>query len=990
MFMLLIVVGTISAQEEQLLIQQVRGELESKEISEKEVERRMIERGFNPQDVDESNIAEYQKALEEVISEIENEKSPIENETPIIEQTGATPTVIVNKQDSTVESKPNTTESQKPSISKDTVLPTVAEKKDPVNIYGHQIFRNSEIILYRSSDDISAPGRYVLSTGDELRVTIFGRSQADFLFRINEEGYIQPQQMPKVYLKGLTITEANELLQNRFARRYTFLPEQFSVVLQSARTITINIFGEVEQPGSYSISAINTGFNSLVAAGGPLASGSVRKIKLIKGNGETKILDVYEYLIDPKVQFDFPIDDQDIIHVPLIGKLVTVSGAVKRPLKYELIEGETLKDALEYAGGLQSNAYTEIAQITRIGAFEQEIIDLPLRAVLDGSSTFELQDGDKIEIKSIPGKLNNFVSISGPFEYPGKFNYTSDMNLQDLMDLAIFDEYARKDIAYLYRVSENSTIDLIKLDLQKSNPSEIDLQPKDRVQFFSLRNYLDTQYNISINGAVRNPGEFNFNPNENIRIGDLIVLSGGLQVNAHPAAIVRRVNPENSGEEIYVEVNVQNAVEDSLSADNIVLKRGDRVFIYTNERYNNLGEVSISGQVRTPTTTQYDASLTIQELLLLAGSTLPNAAPQAMVRRYDPNNIKGVTYIPININEVLSGESNFVLQKGDRVQVYDQNTFIESFDVQILGEVRSPIQTEFDESLTLEDLVYMAGGFTLQAAKNNVEIYRIEFEDNNPNRVLVQSIDVSDKNLTSVSNAIELQPLDLIVVRSIPNFKYQEIVYIGGEVQFPGPYLITEKKNKLSDIVKSSGGLTRYAFPEGATLERQRGDISGKVSIDLNDAIRFGNMHEDIVLLPGDRIYIPREENLVSINTFATKAQNVLLDETIEDNSLQLAYQGPHNAKWYIDHFVGGLADDADKRSVRVINQNGRIEGTKTYFWFIHDYPLVEEGSQIIVDFKEKKPEKEEREGIDWESVIRDGMAIASSALTIIVLATRI
>src|SRR5690606_20439018 len=148
-------------------------------------------------------------------------------------------------------------------ISETTAEELEDEEVEITDIYGHSVFSGSELSLYRTTEQAQAPAQYVLGPGDRVRISIFGPSQADFEFTIAPDGSISPQDMPKIFLRGISLERARSLLENRFRNRYTFSPEQFSVVLTTARTITINIFGQVSQPGSYTISALNTAFNAL-------------------------------------------------------------------------------------------------------------------------------------------------------------------------------------------------------------------------------------------------------------------------------------------------------------------------------------------------------------------------------------------------------------------------------------------------------------------------------------------------------------------------------------------------------------------------------------------------------------------------------------------------------------------------------------------------------------------------------------------------------
>lgn len=987
------------------VITQGRQILQEKGISEAEVQRRMLLRGYDVNNLDPARIPEYRKALQEVIAEIEAEKKAEKAVSP--QQTQApTPQVIKEvkkveqiKQEDVDNIKEQIQENKEVAREEGSAEEKAAEGKSETlqkagpepNIYGHRIFSEGELSLYRAAEDVATPDNYVLSTGDVVLVSIFGRSQADFALKINEQGYVKSVNMPKIFLKGLKLKDARNLLRKRMSMNYSFLPNQFTATLVTARTVTLNIFGEVKQPGSYTISALNTGFNALLAAGGITPDGSVRKIKLIKGNGETKILDVYKYLSNPKVQFDYPIDDNDILYVPLSDIIVTINGAVRRPMKYELIEGEGLKDLINYAGGLRSNAYTELAQISRLVEEERVLIDIPLQRYLNSDAGFQLRDGDIITIKAVEGELKRFVEASGAVKYPGKYDFNEGMTLSDLVKKARFDEFTRRDLVFLFRQREDGTVFLRKLNLDSLKMSEFELQAKDRFVFYSVKQFMNETLEIGITGAVRNPVTITFDPENSVRIADLITYAGGLKPNAMGKAIVKRIDRSNKEKVNYLEVNVFKALADTSSNDNIFLQQGDMVTVFANEAFTKAYDVEITGEVRDPQTMRYDESLDLKTAILIAGGLKPNANNIAIIQRHPIDNSKEVSYIRINLNQVFSGEKVIDLRPKDVIRVYDKNVYMDEFQVSIIGEVKSPGKFQYDESLTIKDLIYMAGGLTLKAATNKVELYRLQIMKNEPTQILTMEITLDKKTQDeiSVEEDIQLQPYDIIVVRPIPDFEYQEIVYVTGEVVYPGPYILDKNKNdQLTDVIRMAGGIEPGGFTSGATLIRKNGQKQGQIMINLERALKNRRSHENIVVMNGDVLYIPKLENTVSIRTIGTESYKVISESNLVNNTLQMAFQGKRSARWYINNYAGGFSESADRGSVRVIYPGGRINSTRTYFWFIHDYPTVVEGSTVAINLKPPEPPKEEKkkEEIDWNVFLRDTISIVTSVVTLLVL----
>ena len=124
------------------------------------------------------------------------------------------------------------------------------------------------------------------------------------------------------------------------------------------RSIKVTLVGEVENPGSYTISSLATVFNALYLAGGPNENGSYRSIRVIRNNKVVRTLDLYDFLLKADQKDNIQLKDQDIIRVGDFDSHVELAGEVRRPMVFEAIKGETLKDILRYAGGFTDKAYT--------------------------------------------------------------------------------------------------------------------------------------------------------------------------------------------------------------------------------------------------------------------------------------------------------------------------------------------------------------------------------------------------------------------------------------------------------------------------------------------------------------------------------------------------------------------------------------------------------------------------------------------------------
>ncbi|PJE48080.1 MAG: hypothetical protein CUR34_00945 [Sediminibacterium sp.] len=865
---------------------QIRAILSAKGLTEDEVKVRLRSRNIDVDKMSDQEVIAQRPTIEAIINEMEQEKKQKAAGTGT-----ASPAPASSTTNTTVAKPAETTDEQnaakKQAVEMAPIVLVKSEVPTPSSIYGHHIFKDNTLQAYRISKDASPPDLYILAPGDKINIIIFGKSQADLQYEINENGYIQPAQMPKIFLSGLTLKSARELLVNRFSSFYVFNKDQFALTLNTSRTINLNIFGEVDRSGSYTTSALNTALNALAVAGGPTNNGSVRKIQIMRGSVK-KILDVYAFMRNPILQFDFYLQNNDIIYVPPAEKIITLQGAVNRPMKYELIDNEGIPELIDFAGGLQSNVYTEFVQIERFENNAVVIKDYSLDDILKKRINVELKRGDIVRFKAINTPLSEFVSIEGSIDYAGNYELGTTKMLSALLKKAKLKPEAKLDPIFLIRKNLDQSVQILSLNAEA-------------------------------------------------------ILTGK-------------------------------------SAD-IALQKKDEVIIYDQARYTNLFNISVSGEVRNPFERpfRYDQSISIKEALGLAGELKPTALFNAYVYRTDPFNAKKTEYIPVS----LTDDAGFKLKPGDRLFVLNKDVYKREFDVSIAGEVNNPISIRYDSTLKMKDLIKLAGGVTLGSDLNRVDIFRLRFNKDRAPDKQVLSLTI-DKEFNVISGAqFELQPLDYVVIRRIPEFQLQDFVTISGEVKTPGVYSMTSKRYQFSELIAQAEGLNQFADIANISLIRYA-DNSGLVVFNAADALNNkGNTAKDPILLPGDLITVPRLNNIVRIETMGTR---YILGEN--QKVLQVNYQGNYSAKWYIRNFAGGFKKDAERSSVLVVRENGLIKKTSRFLFF-KNYPNVLYGDRIVITtMKPQRPERKEAKQVDWDKFMTKVLAFGSM-LGLVLAATR-
>jgi protein involved in polysaccharide export with SLBB domain len=974
---ILLFIATVSGQNKALL-NLAQAELNKRGLSQSEVELRLSEEGININSIPPAEYPKYQKQILSILDQMQQEKN--QNKQVISSTTSNVKTENLDKNNTTSREKvlkiPETTTEEYVAEAEQRELQLGAKKNLISNsIYGHSMFNNKSLDLFRTTDGAEAPETYILGVGDEIRISIFGTSQTDIQQKILEDGSIQPSGLAKIFVKGLSLKQAKKIITKRLANYYDFRSDQLVIRIDGTRTLMVNIFGEVSTQGSFNISALNSAFNALSASGGPTEFGSVREIQWIRSNKKT-ILDLYKFMKDPSISADLSLENNDILFVPVAQKIVSISGAVKRPMKYEIMGKENLKDLIDFAGGTTVDARPDYVKITRIIEGEEKLFEYDLTKVLESKKTIELKNGDRVNILSIKRPLENFVDIAGEVYYPGRFDLQSNPSLSALLTNAQPSYNAKTDLVFIERIRPNQTIEF--LSLPYGDNRDYKLKPRDKVQILNSKTYRDVA-TISVNGNVRSPFSKSFEFSDKMTISNAIKVAGGLKPTAYNIAYVFRRDLLNPKKTTYIRLNLDQNKDFNLQP-------GDTLTIYDRTTYTDQMEFSVIGSVRKPfsRTLSFEDKLTVGKAIEIAGGLTPTANKNAYIFRKNWSNPEQTTYIPVDI----ISDSLVQLRAGDRLNIYDETTFTDFGNVRISGAVRKTQNLGYDPSISLHDLIVNAGGLTTGAAYNNVEVFRVNLSMTQEVQFESIALEVdSDYQLVS-PDSFQLQPYDHVVVRMTPEFNLGKTIELNGQVKYPGVYVIDNNNTTLAEVIKIAGGLLDDADKFGSTLfrtYRNRGNISFELSSNLSNR---KSIKKNPILFDGDVININRLENTVTIFNNATPMSQYSGEGKVFQN---IIYQGNKSAKWYIKNFSGGFLKNADKKSVVVTLPNNQNIGTKRFLGF-NIYPKVLPGSTIRLKMDDEKQRKllEPKEKVDLESTLAKSLTTLTSILSVILLVERL
>ena len=834
-----------------------REELARRGIPEAQFRAEMLRRGINLDNIDPNNTQELLRIEREVKDALEKlekenkkeEKQKLEGEkqkTPktkedeikadTIKDKAAEDAKISNKSGTDIKKAVERGASLEEAVSEN-LQEKQKEKLPEAKTYGQQLFRDNSLKLYRTSDETKPPRSYVLGAGDVLAISIFDVSQANISLEVSREGYIQPDRLPRYFVAGLTIDDAERMLKRNFRNYYLFSPDNFKLSVTTARTINVNIFGEVFNNGSFNISAVNTAFNALVAAGGPGDLGSVRQIKLLRPGKAPKNIDVYQFLNNPVVSQEFYLQDNDYIQVPIAQKLISIKGGINRPMQYELLPEENLNHLLKYAGGIKAGALKRNVQVKRFENDAEVILNVDLSELETQKKDFVLKHGDEVRVGEIESRIENKVSIYGAVRDTGEYAFVQGMKINDLIQRSVIRENAIQETAYLRRFNEDhktvryEIVNIKEAILNPASPANMELRKGDVLTVRALSDFAES-YKVIVDGAVRNPVKFALGERGNMKVSDALFLAGGIREDAAEFAyLFRKRGDELTQEYYYIDLNGLSTKSD-LSTD-IELSPYDSIFVYKTADFADKAFIKVGGAVRRPGEFVYNPTLTLKDAILLSGGLKQEASPNRIdVFRLDFGNERRTTTLAKRIdlkNDLsLNSVKDYMLLPFDQIYIRYAPEFEPLRNVIIEGEVVYPgIYSLLKENMRLTDLIEMAGGLTNEAYIEGASLFRL---DGNTGNVVVNLKTAMEKDNSSQN--IILRADDVI---TIP--KQDNIVSIVGATNYDELYgsrllengkiniAFEEGKDALYYINNYAGGIDENGDINRITVEHKNGRV---------------------------------------------------------------------------------------------------------------------------------------------------------------------
>ncbi len=635
-------------------------------------------------------------------------------------------------------------------------------------IFGRDLFVNSKA-GFEPNLRLATPANYIIGADDEILLDIYGYSEANYQLKVSPEGTINIPYIGVVNLSGLTVEAATARIKSKLTPVYKGLAAgntKLSVNIGNIRSIKVIVTGEVTKPGTYSLPSLATVFNALYSSGGPSENGSFRNIEIIRSGKKIAVLDVYDFLLKGELKNNLRLQDQDIVRIPTYLNRVEMLGEVKRPAIFEMKLGEDFNALLNFAGGFTERAYKARIKVLNNTATERKITDITASQF----NIYKPESGDKFYINEILDRFENRVTIKGAIFRPGQYQLNPGLTLSTLIQKAEgLKEDAFLNRAYITRLTPNLNTQIIAVNLQdvlKGTADDVVLKREDEITISSIFD-LKEEYKVSIDGQVREPGDFTFA--ENMSLEELIIKAGGFKESATAKRIevARRVknSDASSTSAITSEVFQIDIDKDLLTiTSNFILQPFDIVMVRLSPGYEEQKQVRVEGEVMYPGTysiTRKDER--ISDLVKRAGGltalAYTNGAslkrPSALETQLDVEkeqqkllqfkNVQKNTkenkddkttkdstalnieskvlrndFVGINLTKILAKpgkRQDLFLEKGDILNIPKQLQ-----TVKVSGQVLSPNTVVYIPSKGFKQYVSSSGGFAQGALKSRAYI----------------------------------------------------------------------------------------------------------------------------------------------------------------------------------------------------------------------------------------------------------------------------
>ena len=685
--------------------------------------------------------------------------------------------------------------------------------------FGYDFFQTAAVRIVTERGDMPVPQKYIIGPGDEVKILLWGRVNAQYNLVVDRDGKITIPQIGPVFVAGQTFEEMSKQIIKQAEQ---IVGTNVDVTLGSLKTIPVFVLGDVRRPGAYTIGSFATITDALLLAGGPTEIGSMRNIQLRRKGQTVSTLDLYDLFLKGDKTKDLTLMAGDVVFVPVTGPLVGIAGHVKRPAIYELKDRRDLMGLIELAGGIIPSAYTRQIQVERIVKSEKQIvIDIDDKK-LEKASRFMLEDGDLIKVFPIVETDYNVVFLNGNVKKPGKYEYKPGMRVRDIIsDVAndlLPETYLEYALIKREKLPTRETA-LIPVNLQaalidRDEKSNIELNPRDQIFVFSKWFFEEKPF-ATVEGEIRGdcnadqgatPAKSALDPSQ--------VTSGLLSIETDLTK-KGKFNLASLARTLYLEISSgQKPTAAKLFSLRMELqKAGESAHAAQIMEFENQSKLGC--RVRLSDNTR------VRDAILAAGGlTYESYLQKAEIIRKDKSGRFHTVYF--DVEKALTGDPqhNLLLEKEDRIVIHSILEQEYRKFVSIEGDVAKPGNYQFTEGMRVKDLVFKGGNVLESAYLDEAELASLVVDERRVTRTEKRVIDLRKALAGDPEHNVPLRPHDRLLVKRIPDWGALKYVTLTGEFRFPGRYAI-QKGERLSSVIERAGGYLPTAYLRGAYFTRE-------------------------------------------------------------------------------------------------------------------------------------------------------------------------
>lgn len=734
-------------------------------------------------------------------------------------------------------------------------------------IFGFDLFKEAPT-TFAPIDLAPAPKGYVLGPGDELRVQFLGSLSENRVIPINREGNVILNSIGVIQVSGLTIEEAIDKITSTINANLIGVSAEIS--LSKVRSIQVFVLGNAFSPGAYTVSALSNISNVLFFAGGPTENGSLRDIE-VKRNGKViSNFDFYDLLVKGNTNSDIRLQSNDAVVFNPTGKTITINGEVKNPARYELINKENFENLLSFSSGFSNLADKNRITLSSITSDGERFFR---SFTHDELKDVSLKDGDELFVHKLSNTPKNIIEIKGEIASPGISAFYEGLNLQSLIKPSSILDDTYTPFVIIERENIFGSKSLLKSNLLNSDDQNTALMPNDKIHILSKKD-------ISFLNSILVADALNLLGEKDTKILDEYFkkrnldryLCNSLQLLAKQSASssIKFVRSKYLPNPNLNPVDQLEFIEECPS----IFEEKPYLIIFALENSS-----VISGEIRNPGIYPAYNIPSPKDLLSFAGGPTEKASglidiysDEGVALKIDINEGQNLNSIGIN----SSFYANLSSKSKDDV-----------FTVSLEGAFISPGIYGVKQGEKLSDVILRAGGY-----KTNAYSY---------GGVLSRKSVAQKEKLAFLRSADQLEQSIATAISS------GRISSVGGDPTLA----LTSISNLISNL--------------------QDIEPIGRVVTEFDLDFLERSPEKDILLEPGDRIFIPERSSTVTVSGQVLSPTSFSFDPSLKVRN-------------YIN-LAGGYSEEADKNRVLVIYPNGMASRVRSW----PNNPEISPGTTLVV-----------------------------------------